>query len=287
MQIKKTKLVTFETYRFQILPISKNIQLTIDNEVASYEELVEKKNQFLADILNKEKLIFEHSKSIITLRFDGTDENIFLFRINVLRKLKRHTPDFKEEQIEDYPAVTIAIHNDKTKQIIAIERNAKAFAHPETVSHIIENNLNRHLKSKNLAIYIEPIYSKKDFWDVVAKYENRIRQLDFELIRPNMSNISSKIDEQLKVLENSVDAHKLNLKLQSSKVANLIVDRQNPQIDGLVDYASQGGGNISFKIKGLQKSVKTTKTPTEINVDELELKNLSTQELINILKLIL
>ena len=80
MQIKKTKLVTFETYRFQILPISKNIQLTIDNEVASYEELVEKKNQFLADILNKEKLIFEHSKSIITLRFDGTDENIFLFR---------------------------------------------------------------------------------------------------------------------------------------------------------------------------------------------------------------
>ena len=65
------------------------------------------------------------------------------------------------------------------------------------------------------------------------------------------------------------------------------MDRKNPQIDGLVDYASQGGGNISFKIKGLQKSVKTTKTPTEINVDELELKNLSTQELINILKLIL
>jgi hypothetical protein len=287
MQIKNTKLVSFETYRFQILPISKNIQLTIDNEVTSYEELVEKKNQLLADILNKQNLTFEYSKAKIALRFDGTDENIFLFRINVLRKLKRHTPDFKEEQIEDYPAVTIAIHNDKSKQIIAIERNGKAFVHPETVSHIIENNLNRYLKSKNLAIYIEPIYSKEDFWDVVEKYENRIRELDIELIRPNMSNISSKIDEQLKVLENSVDAHKLNLKLQSSKDANLIVDRQNPQIDGLVDYASQGGGNISFKIKGLRKKVKTTKTPTEINVDELELKNLSAQELINILKLLL
>jgi hypothetical protein len=287
MQIKNPKLVSFETYRFQILPISKSIQLTIDNEVTSYEDLVEKKNQFLADVLNKPKLTFEHSKSKITLRFDGTDDNIFLFRINVLRKLKRHTPDFKEEQIEDYPAVTIAIHNDKTKQLIAIEKNSKAFAHPETVSHIIENNLNRHLKPKNLAIYIEPIYSKEDFWEVVEKYENRIKQLDFELIRPNMSNISSKIDEQLKALENSVDAHKLNLKLQSSKEANLIIDRENAQIDGLVDYASQGGGNISFKVKGLRKKVKTAKTPTEINVDEMELKNLSPQELINILKLLL
>lgn len=287
MLIKNSKLVSFETYRYQILPISKSIQLTIDDDVNSYDDLVEKKNQFLAEILNKGKLNFEHSKSKISLRFDGSGDDVFIFRINVLRKLKRHTSDFKVEQIEDYPAVRIAFHNDKSKQIIAIERNGKAFANPETVSHIIENNLNRYLKSKNLAIYIEPIYSKEDFWEVVKKYENRIRQLDFELIRPNMSNISSKIDEQLKVLENSVDAHRLNLKLQSSKKANLIVDRQNPQIDGLVEYASQGGGNVSFKIKGLRKKVKTTKTPTEINIDELELNNLPTIELINFLKVLL
>lgn len=287
MHIKKMKLVSFEIYRFQILPISKSIQLTIDDAVTTYEELVEKKNQFLAEILKKENLKFEHSKSKISLRYDGSEEDVFLFRINVLRKLKRHTSDFKIEQIEDYPAVTIAFHNDKSKQIIAIERNGKAFAFPETVSHIIENNLNRYLKSRNLAIYIEPIYSKEDFWDVVEKYEHRISQLDFELIRPNMSNISAKIDEQLKLLESSVDAHRLNLKLQSSKNANLIVDRRNLQIDGLVDYASQGGGNVSFKIKGLRKKVKTTKTPTVINIDELELNNLPTNSLINILKLLL
>lgn len=63
--------------------------MTIDNEVNSYEDLVEKKNQFLADVLNKPKLTFEHSKSKITLRFDGTNDHIFLFRINILRKLKR------------------------------------------------------------------------------------------------------------------------------------------------------------------------------------------------------
>lgn len=163
MQIKNPKLVSFETYRFQILPISKSIQLTIDNEVTSYEDLVEKKNQFLSDVFNKPKLTFEHSKSKITLRFDGTDDNIFLFRINVLRKLKRHTPDFKEEQIEDYPAVTIAIHNDKTKQLIAIEKNSKAFAHPETVSHIIENNLNRHLKPKILQSILSLFIQRKTF----------------------------------------------------------------------------------------------------------------------------
>lgn len=77
------------------------------------------------------------------------------------------------------------------------------------------------------------------------------------------------------------------MKLQSSKEANLIIERENAQIDGLVDYASQGGGNISFKVKGLTKKVKTAKTPTEINVDEMKLKNLSPQGLINILKLLL
>lgn len=287
MPTKNNKTVSFETYRFQLLPISKNIQLTIDGEVNSYEDLVEKKNQLLANILNKQNLAFEHSKSKITLRFDGAEDDIFIFKINVLRKLKRHTPDFKEEQIEDYPAVTIALNNDKSKQIIAIERNGKAFAHPETVSHIIENNLNRYLKSKNLAIYIEPIYSKEEFWSVVEKYENRIRQLDFELIRPNMSNISSKIDEQLKMLENSVDAHKLNLKLQSSKDSNLLIDKDNLQIEGLVDYASQGGGNISFKVKGLRQKVKTSKTAISIHIDELELKNLSIPDLINLLKVLL
>jgi SepF-like predicted cell division protein (DUF552 family) len=287
MQIKNSRIVSFEVFRFQILPISKRIQLTIDNELNSFEDLVEKKNQLLSDVLNKPKLTFEHSKSKITLRFDGTDDNISLFRINVLRKLQRHTPDFKEEQIEDYPAVTFAIHNEKTKQLIAIEKNSKAFAHPDTVSKLIENNLNRHLKPKNLAIYIESIYSKEDFWEIVEKYENRIKQLDFELIRPNMSNISSKIDEQLKALGKSMDAHILNLKFQSSKDAKLIIDRENEQIDGLVDYASQGGGNISFKVKGLRKKVKTTKTPTEINIDEMELKSLSSQELIEILRLLL
>jgi hypothetical protein len=281
------KSVSFETYRFQLLPISKSIQLTIDNEITSYSELVEKKNQFLAKILELPKLSFEHSKSKISFRFDGTDDNIFIFRINVLRKINRHTPDFKVEQIEDYPAVTIVFNNDKTKQMIAIERNAKAFAYPETVSHILEYNLNRYLKSKNLAIYIEPIYSKEDFWDIVQKYENRIKQLDFELIRPNMSNISSKIDDQLKQLENSVDAHKLNLKLQSSRDGNLVIDRDNQQIDGLVEYASLGGGNVSFKVKGLRKKVKTAKTPKEINIDELEVKNLDANDLINILKFIM
>lgn len=89
MLIKNSKLVSFETYRYQILPISKSIQLTIDDDVNSYDDLVEKKNQFLAEILNKGKLNFEHSKSKISLRFDGSGEDVFVFRINVLRKLKR------------------------------------------------------------------------------------------------------------------------------------------------------------------------------------------------------
>ena len=285
--MQNPKDTAFETFRYQLLPISKNIQLTIESDIKSFDDLVAKKNIILAKILDNRKLTFEHSKSKISFRYDGSGDNIYVYKINVLRKIVRSTADFKDEQLEDYPYVTIAINNDPQKQIIAIERNTKAFAHPETVSHIIENNLNRHLKSKNLAIYIEPIYSVEDFWSIVKKYERRIRQLEFELIRPNMSNISSKIDEQLKTLESSSDAHKLNLRLQSSKDGVLIIERENEQIVGLVDYASQGGGNISIKIKGIKKKKKTATTPTEIYIDEIDLKNLTPDKLIDVLKLIM
>jgi len=281
---KKLKTISLEKYRYQLLPLSKHIQLSFDNDITTYEELVKNKNNILAKIITNENLFIEYANSQLSLKFEGQKDNIYIFRINIQRNIKINTLDFREKQIENFPAVFIAFNNDNKKQIIAIEKNYKAFAKPETVSHILESNLNRFLKPSNLAIYIEPIYSKEDFWNAIDNYENRIKQVEFELIRPNMSNISSTISEQLKDLENSVDAHKLGLTLTSGNDGTLIINRENKQISGLVEYSSKGGGNISIKIKGLSKKIKTSKTPIEINISELELKNLPSDQLINLIR---
>jgi hypothetical protein len=287
MPPKTNKLTVFETFRFQLLPITRNIQLTIDGSITSYDDLVKNKNRLLSDILVSQRLSFTHAGAKVTLRADRNNGMIFVFRLNVLRKLKRSTPDFKEEQIENYPAVSIVFNNHEATQMLAIEKNSKAFERTDIVSRLIEKNLNRFLREKNLQIYIEPIYSKENFWDIIKKYNGRIRRLEFQLIRPNMSNISSKIDQQLKALENSVDAHKMDLNLESSKDSTLIIDKKNERISGLVDYASEGGGKISVFIKGIRKKIQTANNPKEITIDSVDIKNASPAEVIDILKLFL
>jgi hypothetical protein len=287
--LKNSKQIAFETFRFQILPLKQDsFQFELfDQNFNSVEKLVKNKNKILKQILSSKSISFEHSKSKISIRFEIESKNNFLFRINVRRIIRRNTEDFREERIEDYPYLYIAINNSSTKQIIAIQENVKAFAKTEIVSHLLEKNLNRYLKRYNLAIYIEPIYSKEEFWNIAKLYKHRVTNIRFELVRPNMSNISGKIDEQLKQLEKTTDAHRLNLELSSGSESNLKLIRNNRQLAGLVEYAAQGGGNSSFKIKGLKKRIKTSRNPKEIYIDELEIKNLTSEALLDVFKLLL
>lgn len=50
-------------------------------------------------------------------------------------------------------------------------------------------------------------------------------------------------------------------------------------INGIVNYSSQGGGNIMLKIKGFRKRFNTARNVREIELDELTISSLSTDKL--------
>jgi hypothetical protein len=60
--------------------------------------------------------------------------------------------------------------------------------------------------------------------------------------------------------------------IQADKSSSLKIDHNNETLVGIVDYASQGGGNISLKVSGLKKRLQTSNSVKEIEISDIELQ---------------
>jgi len=143
---------------------------------------------------------------------------------------------------------------------------------------------NIFLKMDHLSISFQPIYAEHYFWDLVEQYKEKIIQIDFELISPNMSNISACLNLDLKQLNRTTNTQKTNLLLKSDKSSYLTPTKDDPMVKSLVEYSALGGGNIKLRAKGVKKSIQTAKGKNEINIDELSIEGASPEDLINIFK---
>jgi hypothetical protein len=119
----------------------------------------------------------------------------------------------------------------------------------------------------------EPLFDKKEFWNIVRKYPKQIRQLTFDLVSPNMANISKNLDLNLKQLYEDTNTHKTKVELNADEESYLEIKESSKFINSLVDYSADGGGNIQMRIAGMRKKLHTAESPTEFNVDENLLKS--------------
>jgi hypothetical protein len=62
------------------------------------------------------------------------------------------------------------------------------------------------------------------------------------------------------------------LKIESDPEAPLHLEESNRVLQGLVNYSSEGGGNISLKIEGVKKVYQTSKTVKEVTLSEIEIQ---------------
>jgi len=117
------------------------------------------------------------------------------------------------------------------------------------------------------------MFEEKVFWDIVNRNKNKVIAVDFELVTPNMSNISAGLSDDLKALQKTTNTQKTNLKLQSDKDSSLDLSENNNLIGELVTYASRGGGNIKCKIRGYKRSINTSKNIKQESADEIIIEN--------------
>lgn len=278
----KAKHVGFHEYRYQILPISQQIQMDISGFVKSIDDLISKKNEFFKKVF-QEIDHYSYSKGDIVHQNLGCDDNIFLLRIGVERDLKRKTREFEIEKVENWEPVIVAFNNDPEIQKCIIQRYG-GFKKTQTVAKLLEYNFNRLLKQFQLTIAFEPIYEENYFWDLVEKYKERITQIEFELISPNMSNISSNLNFDLAALHKSSNTTRTQLQLNSDPQSFLTPSKKDPLVHGLVEYSSNGGGDISIKAKGLKARLHTSKGVNEISFDEIAIESSTFDNLVKLFK---
>lgn len=268
------KFISFDLFRFQLLPITQNVQTDAFNKINTLEDLKENKNKIFKEVISSVEF-FNHKGYDVHHKVLIDSEDWYVFKIGSKKTVERESPEFIIEKIESWPSVIVIINNNPDIQTIAISSNTKAFSSPRVVSNIIENTIQKNIKNKQISLHINAITDRNDFWNFVKKYEGKITMVRFELISPNMSNISKSLKVDLKQINKDTNSHVMNLELNSVPDSSLEIKTDNEMIDGIVDYSAEGGGDITLKIKGLKKTIHTQKTTRTIELEELETENLS------------
>ncbi|MFA5118793.1 MAG: hypothetical protein WC695_08100 [Candidatus Omnitrophota bacterium] len=279
---KRSQQIVFHLFRYQILPTTQTIQLRFDSPVKNLEDLKAKKNNFFSQALTGMKRI-NYSRTELTHKVSEIDKDFYLIKLAAKRSLKRSTRDFKEEKIENWPATNIIINNHPAVQKAIIQFNQKVFNDTKNIADILQDSLNDMLKEYQLHVIFEKIFDEVKFWQVVNLYKNRIIQAEFELISPNLANISKSLQFDLQALNRSTNTQKTKLQLNSDKEAILTLSQEDPLVSGLVDYASQGGGKINLKVRGLNKKIHTSDKATEITIDEMVFNNADPKDILKII----
>lgn len=87
-----------------------------------------------------------------------------------------------------------------------------------------------------------------------------------------MANISGSLSDDLKDFAKATNSARNKLKIESDPEAPLHLEEDNRTLQGLVNYSSEGGGNISLKIDGVKKIYHTSKTVKEIQLGDMEMQ---------------
>lgn len=258
----------FKLYRYQLLPIDRH---TADLYLgdASVAEVIQRKNSIFSDAMSFVGA-YRHSQTELIVNVERTNNDAFILKLAPLRPLTRELPDFRIDQIENWPHVLAIILNREDEQYIAVQERASAFASTDIVVKVIQKATRTALEKAGLRLHIEQMFSKTFFWDIVKEHGKSITYVDFEFITPNMANISATLSDELKQVAKNTNAVKTDLQLRSDPAAALDLSPKNTTLQGLVNYTSEGGGDITVKVKRIRKRYHTSTSSRTVTMSGLE-----------------
>lgn len=259
----------FHLYRYQLLPVNR-FQGDLYG-ARTVDELIANKNILFREALNSPDA-FHTSRTDTTTKKIFEQDEFILFHVAANRSLNHEMKDFRTETIENWPKLLVVIWNSPDKQLIAIQHRSTAFQKTDAVVRLIFESISSRLLKQQLTAIWEPLFEKHVFWDLIKAHEGKIQEVEFEIITPNMANISGVLPQNLKDFARETNSVRNKISIEADPSSSLKIDDSNSTVAGLVDYSSEGGGDISIKVSGYRKKIHTSTTVKEIEVDELALQ---------------
>lgn len=278
VQPQFSKQTTFEVFRYQLV-VDKTLPINLFQKYETADQVRADKNNIFHNVISKEDFKFKSGSSELTSKFLYSDGTMSYFRLGVRRTTTMYSKDLSPHIEDNYPNILIAFNNDPTVQKVAIQTNTVAFKETNIVSNIVQETLQNELKDYNLSFYTEPIYDTQEFWNLVKKYPKQIKQLTFDLISPNMANITKNLQLNLKQLYEDTNTHKTKVELNADNESYLEIKEESKFVNSLVQYSADGGGNIFMKVAGKRKLLHTAQSPEEFDIDKNLLEDIDWEKL--------
>ncbi len=278
LKLYASRPIPFEVYRYQLV-VNQAIQLSIDSEYQTEAQIRAHKNKIFQELISNPRFKFTSRHASLNSKLVHTKGDLSIYQMAVKRSLRHDLEDFSEEKIDNYPKFLVAINNNPAVQKIAIQENRSAFRKSHSVSRVLEDSIENKIKKQNLGFYMEPVFDKQHFWNLLKRFKGKVTQLSFDLVTPNISNVSKNLKLNLKEIYKETNAHKTKLELNSDKNSYLDIKENSKIIKSIVDYSAEGGGNIAMKVAGIAKKFHTSESITTFSIDELLLKSKNWDEL--------
>ncbi|MDD6087812.1 MAG: hypothetical protein PUB69_00610 [Desulfovibrionaceae bacterium] len=257
----------FALFRYQIIPVTTQFNLMYD-----INEVIRRKNE---EFFEKLRFFAKRSdftgKKAYNFNIDRRDDTLALLTVQRRKNVKIINEDKFEETVDSFPYINIFVDNDPEQQILAVEIS-KDYSNPKSIVKYFNEKMNALLEESHLAVKISPLYKKSDFWSFIEEHKDKISRINFELITPNMSNISHSLSEELKGLSKSTKSSVTNLNICAEKGKSLVIDQQNQGIASMVDYSSNGGGEIAVSVRDSKVKFRTNDYQTSVEIGEADMR---------------
>lgn len=266
------KNVSFEVFRYQLVIDQAFQSDAFQHQYHNADELKHAKNKIFQSIISENNFSFTSPKSEITSQLVHQSGDMFYFKVNVRRDRKIPKKDFTEALIDTYPSMLVVVNNHPDVQKIAVQSNLDAFKKTNIVANFIQETVQKHIKSYNIAFAVEPTFEAQQFWNLVRQYPKRVTQVTFSLISPNNPSLTKDLQLDLKTLHGDTNTQKTTLELNAEKDSYLVLNEESELVNSIVDYAAKGGGDIKMKVAGVSRKFHTAQSVKDFNMEEQLLK---------------
>lgn len=258
--LKRKSLLFFNAYRYLLVP-QDYIQTDFYSGVEDKETLNKKKNMLFSEfVCSLPQKIFPSIK----FQFLEKKDNLFLMKMGLRKHALIGTPELVEKEIEDWHSVYVIF--DFSKQMFLVQHKTKVSPDTYSLSNKLLEIFRPYVKTLSLNIQINPILKKNLFWDIVKKYDKKIREVDFILTAPNFADITKYLGEELEAAMRSTAAAQAKIVLSSDEQSVLTLSAEDPNVASMAKYAQEGGGSFSIRLLGLKR--KTSKEGAkELSID--------------------
>ncbi|MBX9449815.1 MAG: hypothetical protein KL787_08890 [Taibaiella sp.] len=264
------KIIRFHIFRYHLLPLESHAsQGDLFQERVSPDDARKNKNIYFRSVIDN---LITNNPTKFPLQLQDKENDYFLFKL-AQKKSETIIQNFKNIEIPNEPFVYVIINNDPKVQKIAISENIDAFTSTTVVRNHLRKFFQTQLKEYNLNIEIEQLFDSNNFWNFVNSHQDEITYINFQFIKPNLADISKSLPKVFKNFSDNVNSHESHITIKAPSNGKLEnINKKNEDINGLVNYTSEGAGEIKVKVKGLRKQLNTKDSPVIIEIKDILLE---------------